>query len=131
MVFLRLLTSAKIRTEPEDYQYFITHPELGYEMELRDFCEGFVEAVGKEAGKSSYSSFGPMHVQLMVWCLLDDVQITALSRALQVNIRIARVDGHDTRVSFDDKFGTDESIAPLTLLFRYGANIFPLSRVSI
>ena len=51
MVYLRLLTSAQIRADPDAYAGFLMHPELGEPMELRDFCESFVEAVGKEAGE--------------------------------------------------------------------------------
>ena len=51
MVYLRLLTSAQIRADPEAFAGFLMHPEIGEPMELRDFCESFVEAVGKEAGE--------------------------------------------------------------------------------
>lgn len=50
VVYLRLLTSAQIRADPDAYAGFLMHPEIGEPMELRDFCESFVEAVGKEAG---------------------------------------------------------------------------------
>lgn len=53
VVYLRLLTSAQIRADPESYASFLFHPEIGEPMEIRDFCENFVEAVGKEAGAYS------------------------------------------------------------------------------
>ena len=50
VVYLRLLTSAQIRTDPESYDAFLFDPELGEQMGPREFCENFVEAMGKEAG---------------------------------------------------------------------------------
>ena len=50
VVYLRLLTSAQIRADPDSYAPFLSHPETGELMEPREFCENFVEAVGKEAG---------------------------------------------------------------------------------
>ncbi len=50
VVYLRLLTSAQIRIDPDAYAPFLFHPELAIPMEPREFCENFVEAVGKEAG---------------------------------------------------------------------------------
>lgn len=54
VVYLRLLTSARIRTDPESYDAFLFDPELGEPMGPREFCEGFVEAMGKEAGASDF-----------------------------------------------------------------------------
>lgn len=45
------LQSARIRTDPNEYAPFLFHPEIGIQLEPREFCEAFVEAVGKEAGK--------------------------------------------------------------------------------
>lgn len=50
VVYLRMLTSAQIRLDPENFAPFLFHPELGEPMEIRDFCEHFVDATGKEAG---------------------------------------------------------------------------------
>lgn len=50
VVYLRLVASAQIRNDPEEYAPFLFHPELGEPMGTREFCEHFVEAVGKEAG---------------------------------------------------------------------------------
>lgn len=52
VVFLRLLTSAAIRTEPETFAPFLYHPETGDEILPQEFCERYVEACGKEAGSS-------------------------------------------------------------------------------
>lgn len=51
MVFLRLLTSATARMDEDNYAPFLIHPETGEPIPLREFCENFVEACGKEAGK--------------------------------------------------------------------------------
>lgn len=51
VVFLRLVTSARIRTDPNTYSPFLFNPETGEDIEPREFCERYVEAVGKEAGK--------------------------------------------------------------------------------
>ena len=50
VVYLRLLTSAEIKTNP-DYAAFLFHPETGDQMDPESFCNNFVEAVGKEAGQ--------------------------------------------------------------------------------
>jgi ubiquitin thioesterase protein OTUB1 len=44
------VASSKIRDDPDEYAPFLFHPEIGEPMSTRDFCEHFVEAVGKEAG---------------------------------------------------------------------------------
>jgi ubiquitin thioesterase protein OTUB1 len=51
VVYLRLLTSAQIRSDPGYFAPFLFHPDLGEPMGTREFCENFVEAVGKEAGQ--------------------------------------------------------------------------------
>ncbi|KAI5118472.1 hypothetical protein M0805_003733 [Coniferiporia weirii] len=81
VVFLRLLTSAVIRTDPEAYAPFLFHPESGDDIAPQEFCERYVEACGKEA---------------------DHVQITALTKALKLNVEVAYLDGHssDGSVSF-------------------------------
>jgi ubiquitin thioesterase protein OTUB1 len=86
-------------------------------MQPREFCEYFVDSWGKEAGWS------------LIWtcydlnsiCLSDHVQITALSRALKININIAYLDGRGTegRVDFVEFRNAVESKAePLILLYR-------------
>ena len=52
VVFLRLLTSATIRSEAYAYAPFLLNPETGEEIPPQQFCERFVEACGKEAGAS-------------------------------------------------------------------------------
>lgn len=56
VVFLRLLTSAQIRSDVDSYAPFLFHPELGDPLEPREFCENFVEAVDKEAGAFTLAS---------------------------------------------------------------------------
>ncbi|KAJ8455537.1 hypothetical protein ONZ45_g18921 [Pleurotus djamor] len=99
VVYLRLLTSAQIRSDPDEYSPFLFHPEIGIPLEPREFCEAFVEAVGKEA---------------------DHVQMTALARALGLNIDVAYLDGRsaDGKVDFVEFRNGDSQ--PLTLLYRPG-----------
>ncbi|KAJ3557485.1 hypothetical protein NM688_g1448 [Phlebia brevispora] len=119
VVYLRLLTSAQIRLDPDAYAPFLFHPELGEPMDTRDFCENFVEAVGKEA---------------------DHVQMTALTRALRINILVAYLDGRvhsressaassgkgkgratDTvEVEFVPFENGEEGLEPIRLLYRPG-----------
>ncbi|KAK0236806.1 cysteine proteinase [Armillaria nabsnona] len=102
VVYLRLLTSAQIRIDPDAFAPFLFHPELGEPMEVREFCEHFVEAVNKEA---------------------DHVQMTALSRALQLNVNVAYLDGRNSNglVDFVEfRSAPDANETPLTLLYRPG-----------
>jgi len=103
VVFLRFLTSATIRTDPDSYKPFLFHPETGEPITIKDFCERFVESTGKEA---------------------DHIQITALTRVLKANIEIAYLDGHDKDgavnfVSFDSVPPEDYDDPPV-LLYRPG-----------
>ncbi|KAF8258163.1 peptidase C65 Otubain-domain-containing protein [Lactarius quietus] len=102
VMFLRMLTSAQIRGNPEEYEPFVMHPDLGEKMGVKEFCEAVVEVLGREA---------------------DHVQVTAISEALKVNVEIAYLDGRnrDGNVEFV-KFSRaiDEKEAPLTLIYRPG-----------
>ena len=125
VVYLRLLTSAQIRADPEAFAPFLFHPELGNQMEPREFCENFVESVGKEAGQFLFYFVVILFTIWVVWCAFaDHVQMTALSRALHVNVRIAYLDGRGTNgkvdfVDFESTDGTD----PLQLLYRWDSLI--------
>ncbi|KAF9784665.1 cysteine proteinase [Thelephora terrestris] len=104
VVYLRLVASAQIRNDPEEYSPFLFHPELGEPMGTREFCEHFVEAVGKEA---------------------DHVQMTALTRALKLNLNVAYLDGRSSTgkvdfVEFRDPDSQLENGSPITLLYRPG-----------
>ncbi|KAI6102850.1 peptidase C65 Otubain-domain-containing protein [Pisolithus sp. B1] len=102
VMYLRLLTSAQIRTAPDEFEAFIMHPETGMEMAITEFCELFVDPMGKEA---------------------DHVQIAALSRALRVRIQIAYLDGRssDGKVEFVEfNHEPDSSGQSLLLLYRPG-----------
>jgi len=104
VVYLRLVTSAQIRNDPDEYAPFLFHPEIGEPMGTREFCEHFVEAVGKEA---------------------DHVQMTALTRALKMSVNIAYLDGRSPTgkvdfVEFRDPDSQPENGSPITLLYRPG-----------
>ncbi|KAH9856300.1 cysteine proteinase [Lenzites betulinus] len=102
VVFLRLLTSAQIKSEAEEYSPFLFNPETTEPMDPDSFCNHFVEAIGKEA---------------------DHVQIIALSKMLKVNINVAYLDGHDTQgtVSFVPfQNAHDPDTEPVHLLYRPG-----------
>ncbi|KAF9649555.1 cysteine proteinase [Thelephora ganbajun] len=104
VVYLRLVASAQIRNNPKEYAPFLFHPEIGEPMDTREFCEHFVEAVGKEA---------------------DHVQMTALTRALKMSVNVAYLDGrsHTGKVDFVEFRDPDsqlENNPPITLLYRPG-----------
>jgi len=103
VVYLRLVASAQIRNDPEEYAPFLFHPEIGEPMGTREFCEHFVEAVGKEA---------------------DHVQMTGLTRALKLNLNVAYLDGRSQeKVDFVEFRGPDSQpvdSSPITLLYRPG-----------
>jgi len=104
VVYLRLVASAQIKNDPDEYAPFLFHPETGEPMGTREFCEHFVEAVGKEA---------------------DHVQMTALTRALKMNVTVAYLDGRSPTgrvdfVEFRDPDSQVESGSPITLLYRPG-----------
>ncbi|KAJ3729179.1 cysteine proteinase [Lentinula guzmanii] len=104
-VYLRMLTSAQIRLDPDNFAPFLFHPELGEPMEIREFCEHFVDAAGKEA---------------------DHVQMTALSRILRINVDVAYLDGRGSSGQVDFvKFQPEETSgaaasSPISLLYRPG-----------
>jgi hypothetical protein len=56
-----MATSTQIQSEPETYEPFLTHPDTGKTMGVKDFCRIFVEVLGKEAGK---------HPPFVSWALL-------------------------------------------------------------
>lgn len=51
VVFLRLLTSAQIRADPDNYAPFLFHQDTFEPLPVREFCETSVESVGREAGR--------------------------------------------------------------------------------
>ncbi|KAK2465547.1 hypothetical protein APHAL10511_002439 [Amanita phalloides] len=100
VAYLRLLTSAQLRLNEDEYLPFLFHPELGELMpDVRAFCENFVEGSGKEA---------------------DHVQMTALCTVLRLNLKVAYLDGRMGTVDFVEfrnDLTTDEHIM---LLYRPG-----------
>jgi hypothetical protein len=53
VTFMRMVTSAQIQGEPETYEPFLTHPDTGEIIGVKDFCKSVVEVLGKEAGEHS------------------------------------------------------------------------------
>jgi len=53
VTFLRMITSAQIRGNPNDFEPFLMHPDTGEKMGSKEFCESLVEVLGKEAGEQS------------------------------------------------------------------------------
>jgi len=116
VVFLRLLTSAHMRLNADDFVPFLFDPETVEPVSVRHFCETQVEATGREA---------------------DHPQVLALSRALKVSIDVAYVDGSITGggavgdgaqadegrvdfVQFDTEAARGNGTVPITLLYRPG-----------
>jgi len=102
VTFMRMITSAQIRGNRDEYEAFLTHPDTGETIDVTEFCETVVEVLGKEA---------------------DHVQLNAISQALEVNLKIAYLDGRssDGRVEFVTfNHAGDENETPLTLIYRPG-----------
>jgi len=102
VVYLRLLTSAEIRTDADNFSAFLFHPETGEPMGVREFCEHNVEAINREA---------------------DHVQVTALARALKVNIKVAYLDGrgNSEKVDFVEFHNNEDTgTTDVVLLYRPG-----------
>ena len=144
VTFLRMITSAQIRGNPNDFEPFLMHPDTGEKMGSKEFCESLVEVLGKEAGKQSVPFFPSSQSRLMTpfpftaradknnplsrklsrgifFALTDHVQLTAITQALQVNVKIAYLDGRsqDGRVEFVTfNHAKDENDLPLMLLYR-------------
>jgi len=105
VIYLRLLISAHIRLNHDDFAPFLFNPDTGDMLEVQRFCEGWVEAVGKEA---------------------DHPQITALTRAIKLPIHIAYLDrsgkGGANQIDFVefDPVGEKNPLILVPLLFRPG-----------
>ncbi|KAG8908836.1 hypothetical protein FRB99_003074 [Tulasnella sp. 403] len=106
VVFLRLVTSAQMRVDPSAFEAFLLHPDTYEPVSVKEFCERFVEATGKEA---------------------DHPQIAALTRALSVSVHVAYLAGSATDNSTTVDFvkfepeGSQESVQkPVVLLYRPG-----------
>ena len=127
---MRMITSAQIRSDPEEYDPFLSHPDTGEKMQVREFCETFVEVLGKEAGEPFFRCrrFYFLHREkgrvLKIkfgFFFTDHVQVTAISRALRINVKIAYLDGRssDGRVEFVTfNNAINEAETPLTLIYR-------------
>ena len=88
-------------------------------MDVDSYCANIVQAMGKEAGESYivYHDGRPFNLVFFQ----DNVEIEALSRALQLNIDVAYLNGGrgETVIDFI-KFRYDPSpeTPPLILLYR-------------
>ena len=61
VTFMRMVTSTQIQCEPETYEPFLTHPDTGETMGVKDFCRIVVEVLGKEAGEHCPLLFPSFH----------------------------------------------------------------------
>lgn len=138
MVYLRLLTSAQIQDDPEEFGGFIEDP-VGYHEDkyeeqnheeqneeirkamltkkIKDFCTKFVEPLGIEAGQFSPFQMDSGHVYTTY--TVDHIQIAALTRALETKVKIASL--RDKVIGGEVDFaenGSDFSGDPLHLLHR-------------
>ena len=53
MMYMRYVTSAQIKADPEQYTPYLYNPEDPYQehpMDPMDFCSLYVDPMGKEAG---------------------------------------------------------------------------------
>jgi hypothetical protein len=64
-----MVTSTQIQSEPETYEPFLTHPDTGETMGVREFCKVVVEVLGKEAGETQFPSSLP-RISSFRGCLL-------------------------------------------------------------
>jgi hypothetical protein len=84
----------------------------------------FVKASSSRSVKKPVCPLPDLHSSVWSSCpdFLDHVQITALSRALQINVDIAYIDGRnvDGDVNFVElRHASDPGANPITLLYRY------------
>jgi hypothetical protein len=103
--YVRLLASAELRSHEEEYAAFVMHPETQNSMPIKEFCEHFVDGLGREA---------------------DHVQMQALAKAMGVNLSVAYLDGHEDKgdavgfVKFENGGGSEvNGIEDVVLLYRY------------
>jgi len=109
VVFLRLVTSAQMRADPSAFEGFLMHPDTYEPLSVKEFCERFVEATGKEA---------------------DDPQIAALTRAMSISVNVAYLAGSMNAtdngsgavnfVKFEADGPSPSGALPVTLLYRPG-----------
>jgi len=94
-------------------------------MGTREFCEHFVEAVGKEAGPWLLTYTSPLNLSSPSGFhgIVDHVQMTALTRALKTDVNVAYLDGRSPSgkvdfVEFRDPDSQLGNSSPITLLYR-------------
>ena len=49
-----MLTSAELRMNQDEYSAFVVHPETQESMPVPEFCNLFVDGMGREAGMPAY-----------------------------------------------------------------------------
>jgi ubiquitin thioesterase protein OTUB1 len=90
-------------------------------MDVDSYCANIVQAMGKEAGELFYRLSQFLHT-FQPHFFQDNVEIEALSRALQLNLDVAYLNGGrgDGVIDFI-KFRHDliPEASPLILLYRY------------
>ncbi|KAG2006056.1 hypothetical protein CC2G_002404 [Coprinopsis cinerea AmutBmut pab1-1] len=98
--YLRMIASAHLKNNSDQYSGFFYDAERDLEMTAVDFCSRFVDPVGVEA---------------------DHVQMLALCRELKINLNVAYLDGHKSdSVDFVTFKEGPEDQEPITLLYRPG-----------
>ena len=86
------LTSAQIRGNPDEYEPFVVYPDLGEKMGVKKFCEAVVEVSGWEAGEWRKLFLDCTHHLQRLW-ITERVHVTAISGALNINVKIATSTG--------------------------------------
>ncbi|KAF9054078.1 peptidase C65 Otubain-domain-containing protein [Panaeolus papilionaceus] len=101
VIYLRFVTSAHIRMNPDQFEGFVEHPDTREPMDVESYCANFVQAMGKEA---------------------DNVEIQALVAVLQLNVDVAYLNGGSPRNVDFIQFRNDVDLGgePLVLLYRPG-----------
>lgn len=122
-MFLRLLTSAELRGNPDEYSGFLFNEEVGL-VDVPTFCASQVDPVGKEAGERFLFAFPIyiiyiyMYVRLMSMIDVDHVQVLALARALKVNLKLAYLDGRQATQARDPSPAAPSSVGQETAATR-------------
>ncbi|TFK17536.1 cysteine proteinase [Coprinopsis marcescibilis] len=101
--YLRMITSAHIKNNSEQYEPFFYDVERDEQLTVEDFCSRHVDPVGVEA---------------------DHVQMQALCKELQINLEVAYLDGHSSdSVNFHHFNEGPEGEEPITLLYRQNEDV--------
>ncbi|PPQ73204.1 hypothetical protein CVT24_010023 [Panaeolus cyanescens] len=101
VIYLRFVTSAHIRMNPDQYEGFVVHPDTREPMDVDSYCANFVQAMGKEA---------------------DNVEIQALTSILHLNVDVLYLNGgaRDRVDVIEFRGDVDAGAEPVRLLYRPG-----------